>query len=107
MNTTLLLLADISAPRLADARSIAKIVATCATDVGVAVQTTAHAPRKHVGAANITLHLPAEFAADQHPAWCLACRLACFCPDTRVGVLVHSESAFQRVVRQHRLAQTS
>lgn len=100
--SSLFLLSEIHAARLADARAIAEIVTTCARDVGVTAQTHAHAPRRHTGAATITLHLPVEFAAEQHPAWCLACRLACFCSDSRVSVLVHSEAAFQRVLRhQH------
>ncbi len=46
------------------------------------------------GAPSITLHLPAEQAATQHPVWCLACRLACFCPNARVSVLLRAEAQF-------------
>jgi hypothetical protein len=92
---------------LAEARALAQIVATCATDVGIVVETRARAPRKHVGPALVTLHLPAEFAANQHPAWCLACRLACFCADARVSVLVHSELTFTRAIRRRRLSRSA
>jgi hypothetical protein len=54
----------------------------------------------------LTLHLPAELAVSQHPVWCLACRLACFCPDARVSVLVRGEASFARTAsrRPHRLS---
>lgn len=42
----------------------------------------------------ITLHLSPGQAAPDHPAWCLVCRLACLCPQARVGVLVHAAGLF-------------
>lgn len=54
----------------------------------------------------LTLHLPAELAATQPQVWCLACRLACFCPDARVSVLVlgaafSGQTQRARKVRRH------
>lgn len=69
------------------ARDYEAIVRTCAGDVAQAVRI-----RRLPGATSartaITLRLPASMAASQHPIWCLACRLACFCPRARVSVLV-------------------
>ena len=88
------LLCEILAPR-PQAEALAEIVAVCARDVCLPVKVRT---RSYRGAADeeplVTLHLPVEAAASQHPVWCLACRLACFCPRARVSVLVKSESAF-------------
>ncbi|MBE2212368.1 MAG: hypothetical protein IAE82_00745 [Opitutaceae bacterium] len=66
---------------------LSNIVQTCARDLGqpVAVVLTA---RANATIPVITLVLPAEVVIEPHQAWCLACRVACFCPDARVSVLV-------------------
>lgn len=71
---------------------LAHIAATCARETGVAVIT--RVLPTHGREQTLTLHLPAELAASQHPVWCLACRLACFCPGARVSVLILGEEAF-------------
>lgn len=45
--------------------------------------------------ATVTLHLSPEQASPDHPVWCLVCRLACLCPQARVGVLVQAADSFQ------------
>ncbi|MET0261256.1 MAG: hypothetical protein ABW223_00045 [Rariglobus sp.] len=86
---------EIIASRAAKAAALAEIAATCARDVGqkVIFKTLVVSPAKAPEPV-LTVHLPVEFAASQHQVWCLACRLACFCPDARVSVLVRGESAF-------------
>ncbi|HEY0946694.1 MAG TPA: hypothetical protein VGD81_15550 [Opitutaceae bacterium] len=81
------LLCEILAGCRADARNLGAIAATCARDLKLPLRTrpAVSAPSVTV---TITLHLPADLAATQHPVWCLACRLACFCPHARVSVLV-------------------
>lgn len=77
------------------AGAIAEIANVCARDVGqpLALQARVdHSAREET----LTLHLPAALAAAQHPIWCLACRLACFCPDARVSILVQAETSFAR-----------
>lgn len=83
---------EISAARRGEARNLADIATTCARDLGVALEVERH--DRAPGPSAITLHLPVELAAEQHPVWCLACRLACFCPDARVSVLVEGASPF-------------
>jgi hypothetical protein len=97
-SATAALLCEIHAPRTSLAASLADIAVICARDVG---QTLAvkffivEAPvRKEASPPSLTLHLPVELAAGQHPVWCLACRLACFLPDARVSVLIQGEHAF-------------
>jgi len=66
---------------------LARIVQTCANDLGQPVDTSI----EQAGNATVplvTLILPAEVVVEPHQAWCLACRVACFCPDARVSVLV-------------------
>lgn len=66
---------------------LAQIVESCARDLGQSVLVEPGAGGNSA-APTITLVLPAEWVVEQHHAWCLACRLACFCPDARVSVLV-------------------
>ncbi|HEU5080491.1 MAG TPA: hypothetical protein VFT72_14870 [Opitutaceae bacterium] len=98
---------DIVAPSLGAARVLGKIARACAKDVGVKLQVHAEADLKSSAQKILTLEMSAEMAASQNPAWCLACRLACFCPDTRVSVLVRSEDSFSSTstkVRRHSAA---
>ncbi|MBE2215118.1 MAG: hypothetical protein IAE82_14685 [Opitutaceae bacterium] len=66
---------------------LANIVQTCARDLGQPVAIVATA-RANATIPVITLVLPVEVVIEPHQAWCLACRVACFCPDARVSVLV-------------------
>lgn len=87
-------LCEIIAPRVALARALAEIAATCARDVGQPIKLKSCGVRAAAHEPMLTLHLSAEVAASQHRVWCLACRLACFCPEARISVLVHGEGAF-------------
>lgn len=84
----------------AEVSALTKIVAQCAEDAGQPVSVTTQARQRAAKSRGsrsesvMTLVLPATLAASQHQVWCLACQLACFCPDTRVSVLVRGESAF-------------
>lgn len=82
----------ITAPDAPTTRALAEIAQACARDLGLTLilQTSVvHAEKAHPHPAPVlTLHLPVEYAASQHQVWCLACRLACFCPAARVSVLV-------------------
>ena len=78
--------ADIDAPEAATGADLVHIVETCARETGqsLCIRLLPAGGRDQT----ITLHLPAELAAAQHPVWCLACRLACFCPAARVSVFI-------------------
>ena len=94
---------EILAPRAALASALAEIAAACAKDVGQAIELKTLRIGPAAKEPLLTLHLPAEVAASQHRVWCLACRLACFCPDARVSVLVRGENAFaETAVRMDR-----
>jgi hypothetical protein len=82
---------EIRAPGQA-AADLAHIAEFCAKEIGLALEVTARDER--VAEPLVTLHSTAEQAASQHPIWCLVCRLACFCPQARVGVLVHAQDRF-------------
>lgn len=88
------MLCEIIAPRVTLARAMAEIAAACAKDVGQPIKLKSRRGRNAAHEPMLTLHLSAEVAASQHRVWCLACRLACFCPDARISVLVHGEGAF-------------
>lgn len=88
------ILCEIHAPRSAQAAALAEIATVCARDVGQPLTVRALTIGKASAEPVLTLHLPVELAVEQHRVWCLACRLACFCPTARVSVLVSGESAF-------------
>jgi|SRR5688572_689830 len=82
----------ISAADAPTTRALADIAQACARDLAVPLLVQASIARAEKflphPAPVLTLHLPVELAASQHQVWCLACRLACFCPSARVSVLV-------------------
>jgi hypothetical protein len=83
------LFCEIHAPRAAQAAALAEIAVACARDVGqpLLVKTLLIGGREKTTPV-LTLHLPVELAPSRHQVWCLACRLACFCPQARISVLV-------------------
>jgi hypothetical protein len=85
---------EIHAPRSSHAAALAEIAVECAADVGQPLEAQALVVGRDCTEATLILHLPAELAVAQHRVWCLACRLACFCPEARVSVLIRGEKAF-------------
>ncbi len=85
---------EISPANPVDGAALAAIATTCSLDLRQALKITVNAASRSQKESVITLHLSAELAISQHPVWCLACRLACFCPTARISVLVHNEDAF-------------
>lgn len=77
---------------------LAAIVRFCAKELGYTLDLLTNEVR--AAEATITLHLSAEEAAAQHPVWCLACRLACFCPNARVSVLIRAGTEFGTAPRR-------
>lgn len=66
---------------------LASIVQTCAGDLGLLI-VVERALAGNAAIPAITLTLPVERMIEPDQTWCLACRVACFCPDARVSVLV-------------------
>jgi hypothetical protein len=85
MNTPDQLICTVHAAQGA-AKDLAEIVRFSAQEIQQPIDVLVH--ETETGPHAITLHLLADDAATQHPAWCLACRLSCFCPTARVSVLV-------------------
>ncbi|WP_138223103.1 hypothetical protein [Nibricoccus aquaticus] len=102
------IICEIHAPRSSQAAALAEIAAVCARDVGQALIARTLAIGADCVEPSLTLHLPVELAEAQHRVWCLACRLACFCPSARVSVLVRGENTFApappRVSRRRKTA---
>jgi len=78
------------------AGALAHIARTCAQDLRQPLRILPRTGGTPSAAPVLTLHLPAELAASQNPVWCLACRLACFCSNARVSVLVSATAEFAR-----------
>lgn len=79
----------------ADARSgadLAHIVEFCVKETGLTIEIVNY--EVHTAEPVLTLHASVEQAASQNPVLCLVCRLACFCPLARVGMLVHAAKKF-------------
>lgn len=85
---------EILAPRATDAAALGAIARTCARDLGQPLTVRAAPVDAPIRESALTLHLPAELAASQHQVWCLACQLACFCPQARVSILVLGADRF-------------
>lgn len=88
------IICEIHAPRSSQAAALAEIATVCARDVGQPLISRTLAIGADCVEPSLTLHLPVELAEAQHRVWCLACRLACFCPSARVSVLVRGEATF-------------
>jgi len=88
---------EIYAPSKAKAEELSRILNRCAKETSQSVILRSHRiPRnERRSTPTITLNLPVEAASTQHLAWCLTCRLTCFCPDVRVSVLVLGSDAFR------------
>lgn len=71
----------------------AAIIEKCAEDIGQQVFVST-SPDSAALETTITFELSAEQASGQDQVWCLACRVACFCPDARVSVLIRGEDSF-------------
>lgn len=93
---------EIHAPRASQAAAFAEIAVVCARDIGQPLSVKKLVMGAEAREAVLTLHLPVELAIDQHRVWCLACRLACFCPGARVSVLVRGEAAFAEKIHARR-----
>jgi hypothetical protein len=93
---------EIHARRASQAAAFAEIAVVCARDVGQPLAVKKLVMGAEAREAVLTLHLPVELAVDQHRVWCLACRLACFCPDARVSVLVRGETVFAEKIHARR-----
>jgi hypothetical protein len=94
---------DIIARKASHAAALAEIARACAFDLGQSLRARSLLTGESIAGeqtAVLTLRLPAELAAAQHPVWCLACRLACFLPSARVSVLVEATEAFRQAAVQ-------
>jgi|GEM_PF-806543 len=90
---------EISTTHAAEAGILAEIAKTCARELAqpILVKTVPHSSGTERNKDPlITLQLPVEMAATQHEIWCLACRLACFCPSARVSVFVSASDLFTK-----------
>ena len=95
-NKKSLIKCEIVAISAAEAAALSAIAETCARDVGQRVEIQGQVAGPRLKESVLTFHLPVELAVGQSQIWCLACRLACFCPKARICVLVLGESAFTR-----------
>ncbi len=94
MSAADVILCEIHTPHAAQAGALAEVTTMVAASVGQPVIVKALVIGPATKEALLTLHLPPALAGAQHQVLCLACRLACFCPDARVSVLIRSETAF-------------
>lgn len=74
------------------AQNLERVVAFCAEQSGRALTIELRAPE--VREVTVTLHVAPEHAAGDTPLFCFICRLACLCPEARVGVFVPAQDLF-------------
>ncbi len=87
------LLCEIHAPASA-ALNLERAVAFCAEKSGHVLNIVTREPANPREAATITLHLPPATAGGEQPIFCFICRLACLCPQARVGIFVPAQDLF-------------
>jgi len=87
---------EIRSTHAAEAGILAEIAKTCARELAQPLLVKTVQAGQRVQDPLITLQLPVEMAATQHEIWCLACRLACFCPSARVSVFVSASEIFSK-----------
>lgn len=90
---------EVHAPSAVKGQALTQIVESCSNELAQPIRVEQRRiPRNNRGSipTHIVLRLPAEVASSQHEAWCLTCRIACFCPDVRVSVLVLGADAFAK-----------
>jgi len=87
---------EIRSTHASEAGILAEIAQTCARELAQPLLVKTVPSGQRVQDPLITLQLPVELAATQHEIWCLACRLACFCPSARVSVFVSASEIFAK-----------
>ena len=98
MNPARPILCEISCPP-GQTPNLAGVVAFCAEQIGLELDLVT-TERSTGEAPTITLHLGPNEAGSGHLTLCFVCRLACLCPQARVGTLVHATHAFRRERRR-------
>jgi len=87
---------EIRSSHASEAGILSEIAKTCARELAQPLLVKTVSSNQRVQDPLITLQLPVEMAATQHEVWCLACRLACFCPSARVSVFVSASEIFTK-----------
>jgi len=87
---------EIRSSHASEAGILSEIAQTCARELAQPLLVKTVSSDHRVQDPLITLQLPVEMAATQHEVWCLACRLACFCPSARVSVFVSASEIFTK-----------
>jgi len=87
---------EIRSSHASEAGILSEIAKTCARELAQPLLVKTVQSGQRVQDPLITLQLPVEMAATQHEIWCLACRLACFCPSARVSVFVSASEIFTK-----------
>ena len=77
-----------------DVANLSKVVAFCAAQIGLPLDLVT-TERSTGEAPAITFHLGPDDAGPGDLTLCFVCRLACLCPQARVGTLVHATHAFR------------
>ena len=97
---------EITCSSAAHTDGFAQIIQMCADEVGQPVSIESilvgDSPSLSV-TPTVTLYLPVKLVATQDQIWCLACRLACFCPSARVSLLVLATDAFPTAIADNPL----
>jgi len=83
--------AEIHADSLDEAADLARIAQRCAIELGIVLPTDCRAASER----SILIHTDAEALLEVNNVYCLLCHLTCFCPGTRVSLLIQAQDAFE------------
>jgi len=83
--------AEIHADSLQEARDLARIAQRCAVDLGLVLPVDCRGGSER----SILIQSDAEALLELNSVYCLLCHLSCFCPGTRVSLLIQAQDAFR------------
>ena len=89
----------IESPTMTLSKQLERIVWQCALDAKLTLKTNA-VVQISSKETFITIQLSVEEAMRDSPSWCLACRLACFCPYSRVSIIISASEYLQGYTKE-------
>ncbi len=81
------------------AKQLESIAVQCAIDSRTQIETK-RVVRSKIQSNFITLQIDVSEALGDSQSWCLACRLSCFCPSTRISIIISAQPLFKHTAPQ-------
>jgi len=83
--------AEIYADSIDEAKDLARIAQRCAVELSIVLPCDCRGASER----SIQIRTDAETVLKLNNVYCLLCHLACFCPGTRISLLIQAQDAFK------------